>query len=122
MIEEMLGRKVGMTQVFDAAGEVVPVTIIETGPCVITQVKTVERDGYTAVQLGFEKVERKRLNQPLLGHLGKLPPLRVLGEVRVPDVSNYQVGQRVDVTVFRVGDRVDVIGTSKGRGLSLIHI
>lgn len=117
MIEEMLGRKVGMTQVF-SGGEVVPVTIIEAGPCVVTQIKTVERDGYAAVQLGFEEVERKRLNKPLLGHLGKLPPLRVLGEVRLPDVSAYHVGQRLDVTAFQVGDRVDVIGTSKGRGFA----
>lgn len=117
MIEEMLGRKVGMTQVF-SGGEVVPVTIIEAGPCVVTQIKTVERDGYAAVQLGFEEVERKRLNKPLLGHLGKLPPLRALGEVRLPDVSAYHVGQRVDVTAFQVGDRVDVIGTSKGRGFA----
>lgn len=118
MIEEMLGRKVGMTQVFDSGGEVVPVTIIQAGPCVVTQVKTVERDGYAAVQLGFEEVERKRLNRPQLGHLDKLPPLRVLGEVRVADPSPYKVGQQVDVTVFRAGDRVDIIGTSKGRGFA----
>lgn len=118
MITEILGRKVGMTQVFDAGGEVIPVTIIEAGPCVITQVKTQERDGYGAVQLGYEEVERKRLNKPLLGHLRNLPPLRILREVRVEDPSAYQVGQRVDVSVFRVGDYVDVTGTSKGRGFA----
>jgi large subunit ribosomal protein L3 len=118
MIEEMLGRKVGMTQVFDARGEVVPVTIIEAGPCFVTQIKTTERDHYTAVQIGFEEVEPKRLNRPLLGHLGERPALRVLGEVRVAETSPYELGQRVDVGVFRAGDCVDVIGTSKGRGFA----
>ncbi len=107
-----------MTQVFDDGGEVVPVTIIEAGPCFVTQVKTPEHDGTAAVQIGFEEVERKRLNQPLLGHLKGLPPLRVLREVRVPDPASYQVGQRLDVTVFRAGDRVDITGTSKGRGFA----
>ncbi len=107
-----------MTQVFDASGEVVPVTIIQAGPCIVTQIKTPERDGYAAVQLGYEEVERKRLNKPLLGHLKGLPPLRILREVRVDDPSAYQVGQKVDVSVFRVGDYVDVIGTSKGRGFA----
>jgi large subunit ribosomal protein L3 len=118
MIAEILGRKVGMTQVFDDSGEVVPVTIIQAGPCIVTQIKTPERDGYAAVQLGYEEVERKRLNKPLLGHLKGLPPMRILREVRVDDPSAYQVGQKVDVSVFRVGDYVDVIGTSKGRGFA----
>ncbi|MGC8875395.1 MAG: 50S ribosomal protein L3 [Chloroflexia bacterium] len=118
MIAEILGRKVGMTQVFDASGEVVPVTIIQAGPCIITQIKTPERDGYAAVQLGYEEVERKRLNKPLLGHLKGLPPMRILREVRVDDPSAYHIGQKVDVSVFRVGDYVDVIGTSKGRGFA----
>ena len=118
MIEEILGRKVGMTQVFDARGEAVPVTIIEAGPCVVTQVKTPERDRYTAVQLGFDEVEPKRLNKPSLGHLGERPALRVLREVRLPDIASCEVGQRVDVSVFRAGDAVDVIGTSKGRGFA----
>jgi len=118
MIEEIVGRKIGMTQIFDAAGEVVPVTIIEAGPCVVTQVKTLGRDGYAAVQLGFEEVERRRLNQPLLGHLKGLPPLRFLREVRVGDPDSFEVGQRVDVSLFRVGDRVDITGTSKGRGFA----
>jgi large subunit ribosomal protein L3 len=118
MIEEILGRKVGMTQVFDDGGEIVPVTIIEAGPCIVTQVKTMEHDGTPAVQLGFEEVERKRLNQPLLGHLKGLPPLRVLREVRVANPAAYEVGQKVDVSVFRAGDRVDITGTSKGRGFA----
>lgn len=118
MIEQILGRKVGMTQVFDPRGEVVPVTIIEAGPCLITQVKTMENDRYAAVQIGFEQVEAKRLNKPLLGHLGGQPPLRVLREVRVADTSGYEEGQRVDVSVFHAGDWVDVSGVSKGRGFA----
>ena len=107
-----------MTQVFDASGEVVPVTIIQAGPCFITQVKRSDLDGYSAVQIGFGEVERRRLNKPLLGHLKGQPPLRFLREVRVEDASGCQVGQRVDVSVFCVGDYVDVIGTSKGRGFA----
>ncbi len=118
MIEEILGRKVGMTQVFDAGGEVVPVTIIEAGPCFVTQIKTAEDDGYAAVQLGFEETERRRLNQPLLGHLRGLPSLKVLREVRVVNPSAYELGQKVDVSLFQVGDRVDITGTSKGKGFA----
>jgi large subunit ribosomal protein L3 len=118
MIEEIVGRKVGMTQVFDNTGEVVPVTIIEAGPCIITQVKTPERDGYAAVQIGYMEVERRRLNKPLLGHLGALPPLRVLREVRVKDASAHKVGETLDVSLFQVGEYVDVTGKSKGRGFA----
>jgi large subunit ribosomal protein L3 len=118
MIEEILGRKIGMTQVFDQTGEVVPVTVIQAGPCIVTQIKTPGRDGYAAVQIGFEETERKRLNQPLLGHLGSLPPMRVLREVRVKDTAPHKVGERVDVSTFQAGDYVDVSGTSKGRGFA----
>lgn len=118
MVEEILGRKVGMTQVFDATGEVVPVTVIQAGPCIVTDLKTPERDGYAAVQLGFEEVERRRLNRPLLGHLSGLPPVRILRESRVDDPAAHEVGQRVTVGVFEVGDYVDVTGTSKGRGFA----
>jgi len=107
-----------MTQVFDPSGEVVPVTIIQAGPCFVTQVKTPDLDGYSAVQLGFGEVERKRLNRPLLGHLKGQPPLRFLREARVDDASAYEVGEQVDVSVFQVGDYVDVVGTSKGRGFA----
>jgi large subunit ribosomal protein L3 len=117
-MEEILGRKVGMTQVFDARGEAVPVTIIEAGPCLVTQIKMPEHDRYAAVQIGFDQVEAKRLNKPLLGHLRGQPPLRVLREVRVADPSTYEVGQQVDVSVFRAGDWVDVSGVSKGRGFA----
>jgi large subunit ribosomal protein L3 len=116
----ILGRKVGMTQIFDDRGEVVPVTVIEAGPCFVAQVKTLERDGYAAVQLGFQEVKPKRLTKPQLGHLRKnqLPPLGHLQEIRVSDVSQYEEGQKIRVSVFDVGDRVDVTGVSKGKGFA----
>lgn len=112
----MLGRKVGMTQIFDEKGEVVPVTVIEAGPCYVTQIKTVERDGYNAIQIGFGQA--KRVNKPQRGHLKELPPLRYLREVRTDDVERYQVGQVIDVSIFQPGMLVDVIGTSKGKGFA----
>jgi large subunit ribosomal protein L3 len=116
----ILGKKVGMTQIFDESGEVVPVTVIEAGPCFVTQVKTEENDGYQAIQVGFEEVKPKRLSQGQRGHLeGKgLPLLRYLREIRVKDESTYQVGQKILVDIFEAGERVDVIGKSKGRGFA----
>ena len=118
----ILGKKVGMTQVFGERGEVVPVTVIEAGPCFVAQIKTVERDGYTAVQLGFEEAKPSRLTQPQLRHLQKsnLPPLRHLRELRVsPDeLADLEEGQRVTVDIFAAGEMVDVTGTSKGRGFA----
>lgn len=116
----ILGRKVGMTQVFDEKGEVVPVTVIEAGPCFVAQVKTPERDGYAAVQLGFQEVKPGRLTRPQLEHLrkNKLPPLRYLREIRVKDASQYEEGQKIRVSIFEVGDRVDVTGISKGKGFA----
>ncbi len=105
-----------MTQIFDERGEIVPVTLVEAGPCYITQVKSEEKDGYTALQLGFG--ETKRLNKPQRGHLKKLPPLRYLREVRVDDVQGYQVGQKFGASLFSVGDLVDVTGISKGKGFA----
>ncbi len=105
-----------MTQIFDERGEIVPLTLVEAGPCYITQVKTDEKDGYTALQLGFGETER--LNKPQRGHLKELPPLRYLREVRVKDVQNYQVGQKLDTGLFSVGDLVDVTGISKGKGFA----
>jgi large subunit ribosomal protein L3 len=112
----ILGRKVGMTRHFAADGTVVPVTAIEAGPCLVTQVKTPERDGYAAIQMGFQ--ESKRLNEPERGHLKGLPPLRNLVELRTDDAGEYERGQRLDVGMFKPGDRVDVIGVSKGRGFA----
>jgi large subunit ribosomal protein L3 len=116
----LLGKKLGMTQVFDERGEIIPVTAIEAGPCYVTQKKTVERDGYTAVQLGFEEVKPGRLNKPKLGHLAKnnLPSLRHLREFRVDDHADLDEGQKLDASVFEVGDCVDVTGISKGRGFA----
>ncbi len=105
-----------MTQVFDEGGRVVPVTVIEAGPCWVTQVKTAESDGYNAVQVGFE--ESRKVNSPERGHLAKAgtPMLRHLREWRVDDPAAFQVGQRLDVTIFAPGEKVNVIGTSKGKG------
>ena len=105
-----------MTQVFDDTGRVVPVTVIQAGPCWVTQVKTAEQDGYNAIQVGFE--ESRRVNSPERGHLAKAgtPMLRHLNEWRVTDPTAFQVGQRLDVSLFTPGERVHVIGTSKGKG------
>jgi len=117
----ILGRKAGMTQLLTPRGEVVPVTIIEAGPCFVTQVKTVEKDGYSAVQLGFGETRQKRLTKGQIGHLrrhgGKdAPLLRVLREFRAKDAEEYTVGQKLLADVFAAGERVDVQGVSKGRG------
>ncbi len=118
----IIGKKIGMTQVFDEQGNVIPVTVIEAGPCYVTQIRTVERDGYSAVQLGFGEIKPTRLTKPQLGHLQKnnLSALRVLREFRfkngsLPDVVE---GAEIKCDVFQKGDYVDVIGTSKGRGFA----
>ncbi len=119
MFKGLIGRKVGMTQIFDDDGIALPVTLIEAGPCYVTQVKTVEKDGYSAVQLGFEEAKPKRLTGGQLGHLKRndLPPLKVLREFRTskPEVTE---GDTLKADVFEMGERVDVIGTSKGRGFA----
>lgn len=116
----ILGRKVGMTQIFDDKGEVVPVTVIEAGPCFVTHKKTLERDGYTAIQIGFEETKPKRLTKGQIGHLNRasLPPMRHLREVRLSNVNDYEIGQKLTVAIFEPGERVDVVGTSKGRGFA----
>lgn len=115
MIEGLMGKKLGMTQIFDETGRVVPVTVIEVGPCVVTQIKTKERDGYEAVQLGFG--EKKRLNQPERGHRRAANAnSRYLREFQATDLDEYTVGQLLDCTSFQVGEQVDVTGTSKGKG------
>ena len=117
MFKGLIGKKIGMTQIFDEDGAAIPVTLIEAGPCYVTQVRRPQKDGYSAVQLGFQEVSPKRLTGGQLGHLKRVnvPPLRYLREFRVkePDV---QEGDVVTVERFAVGERVDVIGTSKGRG------
>ncbi len=113
----ILGKKVGMTQIFDDTGEAIPVTIIEAGPCYVTQIKVKKTDGYEAIQLGFG--EAKRLNKPQRGHLPKgVPDVRYLREIDVDDISTYEVGQKIDAAVFSVGDLVDVTAISKGKGFA----
>jgi len=114
----IIGRKVGMTQIFDERGEVVPVTVIRAGPCYVTQVRTEEKDGYRAIQLGFEETRPRRLTKAQLGHLKRLPPLRHLREIRTRDIEGVEVGQKVDVSIFKPGERVDVTGISKGKGFA----
>jgi large subunit ribosomal protein L3 len=118
MLKGLIGKKIGMTQIFDEQGVAQPVTIIEAGPCFVTQVRNPEKDGYTAVQLGFGEVHPKRLTGGQLGHLNakKLPPMRILREFRSKESVN--VGDKVTVEIFAVGERVDVIGTSKGKGFA----
>ena len=116
----IIGKKVGMTQIFDAEGKVIPVTVIEAGPCVVTQVKTAEKDGYNAVQLGFEDVKEKKLNKPELGHLKKAGEAvkKYLKEFRFDDCSMFQAGDEIKADMFVVGDYVDVTGISKGKGFA----
>ena len=116
MLQGFLGKKIGMTQIFREDGIVVPVTVVEAGPCVVTQVKTKETDGYEAVQLGFGDVKRR--NKPESGHLKSSRLSRYLREVATDDTSEYEVGQTIGVDIFEAGEKVDVIGTSKGRGFA----
>lgn len=119
-MKAILGKKVGMTQLFNDQGEAVPVTVIEAGPCYVTQIKTPERDGYHAAQLGFEEVDSWRLTAGEEGHLDNndLPALRYLREFRIREDEELEVGQRILADVFEVGDYVDVAGISKGRGFA----
>jgi large subunit ribosomal protein L3 len=118
----ILGMKVGMTQIFDEQGEVVPVTVIEAGPCFVAQVKTVERDGYTAIQMGIGEAKPKSLTRPQLQHLQKsnLTPLRHLRELRLQEdeIGHFKEGQQLTADVFEVGEIVDVTGISKGKGFA----
>jgi len=116
VIEGPLGRKLGMVQVFDKQGRMRGATVIEAGPCLITQVKTPETDGYTALQLGYGAA--KRTNKPMRGHLKRQGDLRHLREFRVDDTSQHSVGDRIGVELFQEGDRVDITGISKGRGFA----
>jgi len=118
MLKGLIGKKIGMTQIFDEQGVAQPVTIIEAGPCFVTQIRNPEKDGYTAIQLGFGEVHPKRLTGGELGHLNKkdLPPMRFLREFRSKEPTT--VGDKLTVEVFAVGERVDVIGISKGKGFA----
>ena len=114
----MLGRKVGMTQIFKEDGSVVPVTVIQAGPLYVVQKKTVEKDGYNAIQIGFESIKENRINKPAKGHFDKseVEYKKYLREFRVGNPDEFQIGQEIKVDVFEEGDMVDVIGTSKGKG------
>jgi large subunit ribosomal protein L3 len=114
----VLGEKLGMTQVFDDEGRMVPVTVVQAGPCVVTRVRTPEADGYAAVQLGFGQIDPRKVNKPLTGHFEKagVTPRRHLVELRTDDAAEYELGQEITVEVFEAGQRVDVTGRSKGKG------
>lgn len=118
MVSTILGRKIGMTQVFDEDDNVVPVTVIQAGPCVVSQVKTVATDGYDAVQIGFGSIKPKHVNKPMAGHFAKagVEPMRYLREVRVANGEEHKVGDVVSVADFAEVKNVDVTGTSKGKG------
>ena len=118
MSKGLIGKKIGMTQIFDEKGMVVPVTVIEAGPCVVSQVKTVETDGYNAVQLGFGEIKSNKVNKPMAGHFAKanVEAKKHLREFRADDVQNVKVGDEVKVDTFEQGDKVDVQGISKGKG------
>ena len=118
MKKGIIGRKVGMTQIFDEKGNVIPVTVIEAGPCVVAQVKTVETDGYNAVQLGFGDIKDKHINKPEAGHFAKakLANKKHLREFRIDSVEGIKVGDELKADVFEAGEKIDVQGTSKGKG------
>lgn len=120
MKKAILGRKLGMTQIFDENGKVIPVTVVEAGPCAVTQKKTAEKDGYDAIQVGFEEKREKLVNKPMKGHFDKagVAPKRFIKEFRLEDTSAYEAGQEIKVDIFQVGDKVDVTGTSKGKGFA----
>ncbi len=118
MKKAIIGKKIGMTQIFDENGKVVPVTVVEAGPCVVVQKKTSDNDGYEAIQVGFEEIREKLANKPRKGHFAKAGTTlrRTLKEFRLDDISQYEVGQEIKADVFEAGDKVDVSAVSKGKG------
>lgn len=120
MVKGILGRKLGMTQLFTEEGKVVPVTVIEAGPCVVTQKKTAETDGYNAIQVGFGEIREKLVNKPSKGQFAKagVKPLRFRREFRLDNAAEYEVGQQITADVFAAGESVDVVGVSKGKGFA----
>ena len=114
----VLGEKLGMTQVFDENNRMVPVTVVKAGPCVVTQIRTPDKDGYSAVQIAYGAIDPRKVNKPEAGHFAKagVPPRRFLVEIRTSDASSYTLGQEVTAELFAAGARVDVVGTSKGKG------
>ena len=120
MQKAIIGKKIGMTQIFDENGKVIPVTVIEAGPCVVLQMKTEEKDGYNSVQLGFQDVKEQRVSKPELGHTKKagVTPKKHLKEFRIDDTSTYNVGDELKADVFAEGDKIDITGISKGKGFA----
>ncbi len=120
MKKAILGRKLGMTNIFDEDGTVIPVTVVEAGPCVVTQIKTEEKDGYKALQVGFGEIREKLINKPLKGHFdkAKVDSKRYLRELKLDDIENYNIGDEIKVDIFSEGDRIDVAGTTKGKGFT----
>lgn len=120
MLKGLIGRKIGMTQIFDESGRAIPVTLLEAGPCFVSQIKNAETDGYSAIQLAFGEVKPKRLSKAELGHLktNNLPPVRVLREFRTKKLEDINPGDELKASVFAAGEYVDVIGTSKGKGFA----
>jgi large subunit ribosomal protein L3 len=118
MLKGIIGKKLGMTQIFHEDGGVIPVTVIQAGPCKVVQIKTLQRDGYGALQLGYEERDEKKASKAKLGHCKKaqLPVFRYLREFPVEEPDSFQIGQEINVEAFQVGDRIDVIGISKGKG------
>lgn len=119
-ISGLLGTKLGMTQVWDDAGNVVPVTVVQAGPCVVTQIKNLDTDGYDAVQIAYGSIDPRKVSKPAAGHFAKagVTPRRHLVEVRTPDASEYEVGQELGIDTFEAGSLVDVTGTTKGKGFA----
>ena len=120
MVDTILGRKIGMTQVFNDRGEIVPVSVIEAGPCIVTQLKSVETDGYVAVQVGFGEIRARLVNKPETGHFQKagVDPTRYIREIRTEDTSDVKLGDAIKCDIFQPGMRVKVSGTSKGKGFA----
>jgi large subunit ribosomal protein L3 len=118
MKKAIIGKKIGMTQIFDENGKVVPVTVVEAGPCVVVQKKTSDNDGYEAIQVGFDEIREKLANKPRKGHFAKAGTTlrRTLKEFRLDDISQYEIGQEIKADVFEAGDKVDVSAVSKGKG------
>ncbi len=114
----VLGEKLGMTQVFDDEGRMIPVTVVQAGPCVVTTIRATEKDGYNAIQLGYGQIDPRKVNKPRTGHFEKagVTPRRYLVELRTDDASEYSLGQEITVEVFEAGQKIDVTGTSKGKG------
>ena len=118
MNKAIIGKKIGMTQIFNENGKLIPVTVVEAGPCVVVQKKTIEKDGYEAIQVGFEEIREKLANKPAKGHFAKagVTLRRTLKEFRLDNVAEYEVGQEIKADVFEAGDKIDVSGVSKGKG------